>query len=880
MPSSSGVVTFLFTDIEGSSRLWEREPERMRLALAHHDAVGRRAVESHRGVVVKMVGDGIHAVFADPLDAVRATVEFQRALAEAERSSGIALHARCGLHTGVGERRDNDFFGAEVNRAARIMGIAHGGQVLLSEAAAVLLRHSLPADFGLRDLGAVHLRDLAKPERVYQLLHSALRDSFPALRSLDATPNNLPRELTSFVGRAREVADIADLVRRTRLVTLCGAGGIGKTRLSLHAAAELVTDFPDGAWLVELAPIADARLVPSAVCAVLGVKEQAGHAITETLAKHVADRRLLLILDNCEHLVAACADLVAQLLQAGPHLRILASSREPIRVAGETTYPVPPLNMPAASRSAELTAIGGYESIQLFVDRAAAVQPDFRLTRDNAAAIVDICRHLDGIPFAIELAAARVRALSVDSISARLSDRFALLGRGSRTALPRQQTLRALLDWSYDLLTEAERALLRRLGVFAGSFALEAAEAVGGDDGANRVPVLEILTALVDKSLVSPETGGERYRLLETVREYALERLRDAGEESSARSRHLGFYLALTERAEGALVGPAQAEMLQRLDLERENVLSAHAWCDRCDTGAEAGLRLLHAIKLYWINRGLVNLGHRLTVEALSRAGVEEHPLARCRGLFDAGQFCAVMGRYGDAQVFLGESLAIARELGDLKRVAAVLQPLAMASLGQRDFAAARAQLDEALILARKLSEPREIAAALNQIAALHRMQGEYNAARSLYEQVHALAVRLGDRESIAIALLNLVMVIAAQGSGDAARPMLLETLEIAEEIGSRALGQAAADVAAGLAATHGEWERAARFFGVAEVQAALTGLHRDPADEAFLAPLIARAREALGEEQFGTAEAAGRALGYEEAMQEVRGWLAPPAQG
>ncbi len=287
-------------------------------------------------------------------------------------------------------------------------------------------------------------------------------------------------------------------------------------------------------------------------------------------------------------------------------------------------------------------------------------------------------------------------------------------------------------------------------------------------------------------------------------------------------------------------------------------------------------MRLLHAIKLYWINRGLVNLGHRLTVEALSRAGVEEHRLVRCRGLFDAGEFCAVMGRYGDAQVFLGESLAI-RRAGDLKRVAAVLHPLALASRGQRDFAAARAQLDEALVLARKLGEPRDIAAALTQIAALHRMQGEFDAARSLYEQARTLAVKLGDRESIAIALLNLVMVIVAQGSGDGARPMLLETLDIAEEIGSRVLGQAAADVAAGFAAMRADWERAARFFGVAEAQAALTGLHRDPADEAFLAPLIARAREALGEKQFGTAEAAGRALGYEEAMQEVRGWLHPP---
>jgi predicted ATPase/class 3 adenylate cyclase len=877
MALSPGVVTVLFTDIEGSSQLWEREPEKMRHALARHDDIARQAVERHRGVVVKMTGDGINAVFADPLDAIQATVQFQRSLAETDADSGIALRIRCGLHAGVNEHRDNDFFGPEVNRAARIMSIAHGGQALISQAVAALLRDRLPAELALRDLGVVRLRDLAGPERVYQVLHAALRDSFPALRSLESTPNNLPLQLTSFVGRLREVADVAGLLRGTRLVTLCGPGGIGKTRLSLHAAAEVLTDFADGAWMVELAPVANASLVPSTVASVLGVKEQAGRPIVEALARHVADRQLLLILDNCEHVVKACAELASRLLQAGPNLRILASSREPIRVAGETTYPVPALGVPVASPDPDPATLSDYESIRLFVDRAVAVQPDFRLGRENAAAIVEICRNLDGIPFAIELAAARVRVLSVNTISARLGDRFRLLTRGDRTALPRQQTLRALIDWSYDLLTEDERALLRRLSVFAGSWTLDAAETVGRDQDADGVDMLENLTALVEKSLVSLEASGARYRLLESVREYAVERLREAGEEQEARSRHLTFYLALAERAEAGLVGPAQGEWLQRLDLERENILSAHAWCDHAEGGAEAGLRLLHAIKLYWANRGLMNLGHRITVEALYRAGAGERGLVRCRGLFDAGQFCALMGRYGDAQVYLGESLAIARELGDMKRVAAVLQPLAMASLGLRDFAAARVQLDEALALARELGNPRDIAAALTQVAALHRMQGDLDAAGSLYEEVHALAAQLGDQESIAIALLNLAMVAVAQDSGDRTRRMLLDVLDIAALIGSKSLGQSAADVSAGLAATRGEWERAARFFGVAEAQTALTGFHRDAADDAFLLPLMAKAREALGAAGFSSAEAAGRALGYEDAMRETRSWLASP---
>ncbi|HET6319231.1 MAG TPA: tetratricopeptide repeat protein, partial [Chloroflexota bacterium] len=785
MHDRSAVTTFLFTDIEGSTRLWEQEPERMRPALARHDAIAKAAVERHRGVIVKMAGDGVHAAFDDPLDAVSATLALQQTLADPEATGGVTLRIRCGLHAGVDERRDNDFYGRAVNRAARIMSVAHGGQVLLSEAVAVLLRERLPAGVSLRDLGAVRLRDLAKPERVYEVLHPALRDSFPALRSLEATPNNLPRQLTSFVGRARELADVAGLVRRTRLVTLCGMGGIGKTRLSLHAAAEVLTDFADGAWMVELAPIADGRLVPSTVASVLSVKEQAGRPIVDALAKHVADRQLLLILDNCEHVLSACGELVRQLLQAGPNLRILATSREPIRVVGETTYPVPALGVPPASRSPDPATLNDYESIGLFVDRAVAVQPDFQLARDNAAAIVDICRRLDGIPLAIELAAARIRVLSVDNIAARLGNRFGLLTRGDRTALPRQQTLRALIDWSYDLLTEDERTLLRQLAVFAGSWTLDAAETVGRGPAADWLDMLEILTALVEKSLVSLESGGARYRLLESVREYALERLREAGEEPGARSRHLAFYLELAEQKGLGLVGPAQTELLQHLDLERENILLAHTWCDRAEAGAEAGLRLLHAIKLYWINRGLVTLGYRITIEALGRDGIGKRGVVRCRGLFDAGQFCALMGRYDEAQAYLGESLAIARELGDMKRVAAVLQPLAMASLGQRDFAAARAQLDEALVLARELGNPRDIAAALTQVAALHRMQGHLDAAGSLYEQAQALAAELGDQESVAIALLNLAMVMVAQGSDDRARRMLLDVLDIAGQIGS-----------------------------------------------------------------------------------------------
>jgi predicted ATPase/class 3 adenylate cyclase len=874
MQASPGVVTFLFTDIEGSTRLWEQEPERMRPALARHDAIARAAVERHRGTIVKMAGDGVHAAFNDPLDAIGATLDLQQALADPETTGGIALRIRCGLHAGVDERRDNDFFGRAVNRAARITSIAHGGQVLLSEAVAVLIRERLPADVSLRDLGLVRLRDLAGPERVYQVVHPKLRVYFPALRALEATPNNLPQQVTSFIGRERELAEIAKSLGNTRLLTLLGVGGIGKTRLSLQVAAEMLDAFPDGVWFVELAPLADSQLVPQAVASVLGVKEEAGRPIVEALEKHVKDRQLLLILDNCEHLVDACSELVKQLLQSGPRLKILASSRERLHVAGETTHPVPALAVPDPSSAITPEVLTQYESVRLLVDRAVAAQPAFHVTEQNAAAISEICRRLDGIPLAIELAAARVRALSVDNIAARLNDRFRLLTRGSRTALPRQQTLRAMIDWSYDLLTEHERTLFRRLAVFAGGWTLEAAETVGAGGDINQSDILDLLTQLVEKSLVVLESKSGRYRLLETVREYARERLSDSGEQEQTRARHLAFYLALAEKAMPELAGPSQGAWLARLDLELENLLAVHAWCASTEGGAEQGLRLVNSVKLYWANRGLLGLGYRVTVEALARAGAQERAFARCRGLCDAGQLACWMGQYADAKAYLEKSLAIARELGDKSRIAAALQPLGLASQGLGDPVAARGHLEEALALARQLGNKRDVAAAINALAQLYRVEAKLDAAEPLYADVVAIARELGDRTSIAIGLLNLAMVAIGLGSRDVVPSMLLEVVAIADDIGSKPAGQSVLEVCAGLGAARKDWEHAAKFYGAAETQTGQTGLHRDPADEAFLAPLVAKARQALGTTAFTAFEAVGRALSYEEAMTAARAWL------
>ncbi len=875
MNDQSAVTTFLFTDIEGSSRLWEEHPEQMQRALQSHDRILRDAVIRHHGVVVKSTGDGIHAVFQDPLDALAATVDFQIALETPDASEGLQLRVRCGVHAGVIERRDGDYFGGVVNRAARIMNAAHGGQVLTSQAVAQLVQDRLPDGMSLRDLGALRLRDLAGAERVFQLQHAGLRPSFPALRSLETVPNNLPQQVTTFIGREREHGQIKAALKKTRLLTLTGIGGIGKTRLSLQVSADVVHDYADGVWLVELAPISDGNLVPQAVATILGVKEETGRSLTEALVACARERKLLLVLDNCEHLVSACAELARQLLQAGPGVSILASSREPLNIAGETIYTVPPLSVPGVDAGNATSSIMQFEAVRLFVERAMAMEASFQYSDHYMPAIVEICRRLDGIPLALELAAARVRALSVVEIAARVNDRFRLLTSGNRTAQPRQQTLRAMIDWSYDLLNDGERMLLRRLSIFAGGWTLEAAERVGSGEGVEESEVLDLLTDLVDKSLVTIDAEGGRFGLLETVRQYADERLNQVHEGDATRTRHLHYFVGLAEAARPELDGPDQSAWLTRVDLERENLLAAHAWCDHVPEGAALGLRLVHATQPYWFIRGLMDLGHRVTVAALARPGMQTRTLERSRGLFEAGQLCGFMGRYEEAKVLLEESLAIARDLGDRFRVAKALQPLAMTASGLGDLGAARRYVEEAVDLARALGDKHELATAVNGLAQLYRVEGSLDLAEPLYVQTIGLAREIEDRETMAIGLLNLAMVWIGRGAGALACGALAEAVALARALGSKPIGQGALDVASGLAAWQDAHQHAARWFGCAQAQMLQTGLQRDPTDQAFLFPLVDRSRTALGAAAFATAERVGGTLLYDGAIEEIRAWVA-----
>jgi len=754
------------------------------------------------------------------------------------------------------------------------MSAAHGGQVIVSRAVADLMRDQMPDGVSLRDLGEVRLRDLSSPEHLYQVAHPRLRHDFPALRSLEETPNNLPQQLTSFVGRERELAEIKKLLGSSRLVTLVGAGGIGKTRLSLQVAAALMDDYPDGAWFVEFAALNDPRLVPQTVALAVGVKEEAGRPVAEALVSYAKDRRILIVLDNCEHVISACAEL-AKLLLAGVGVKLLATSREPLRLTAEATYAVPALATPEMQRIVAPAAVAKFESVRLFVDRAVAARPGFRVTPENAAAVVEVCRRLDGIPLALELAAARLRALSVEAIAAHLADRFRLFVGGDRTAAPRQQTLRALIDWSYELLEAKERVLLQRLAVFESGFTLEAAQALGKGSELDELDVLNLLTLLVEKSLVTLEPGGQRYRLLDTVQHYALERLEASGSVAETRTRHLEYCVGFAQQATPHLFGPEQAPWLGRLDLERQNLLAAHAWCNHAEGGAAQGLRLVSAMKHYWLNRGLLMLGYQVASEALAHAEAQGRTAARCRGLFDAGQLCLFMGRYEEAQLLLTESLAIGRETGDTARIAAALQPLGTASLGLGNYAKARTHLEEALVLARELGNKRSLAAALNALGQLNRMEGALDTGESFYAQMLTLAHELGEPELIAIGLLNLAMAAVARGSSERAGGLLLEVLEIVRETGSKSAGQSTLEVSAGLAAMRAEHSRAARLHGAAEAQMRQTSLHSDPADAAFLMPLLDRARAALGAEAFASSKEAGTVLAYDEAIGEARAWLA-----
>jgi predicted ATPase/DNA-binding winged helix-turn-helix (wHTH) protein len=627
------------------------------------DAVLREVVAGHGGQALQVVEDAFCAVFPDASAAVRAAVDAQHAIRARSPDAGD-VHWRMGLHSGAVE--DGEVDGPTLARATRVMAAAHGGQILLTAATVALLDRAAPRGGGLRDLGDHTLRGFVRPERIYQLAAAGLRTDFPPIRTQETLRTNLPPALTGFVGRRQALAEIGEQVRGSRMVTLVGAGGTGKTRLSQEAARRLAGDFPDGVWLVELAPIADGALVPRAIAAALGARADGDTPPLTLVENKLLDQRVLLLLDNCEHVIEEAAAVAHALLRTLPRLHVLATSREPLRIEGESSYRVPSLTMPGAHASPAPPDVIASEAGQLFVERATAVQPAFALTDRNAAAVAQVCRRLDGIPLAIELAAARLTALSVEEIAARLEDRFHLLTGGLRTALPRQRTLRALVDWSYDLLGPGEQTLLDTLSVFAGGFSLEAAERVGADDAGGRGGVLEDLEALVAKSLVIAEMHdgiGTRYRLLETIRQYVGEKLVERGRAEAVRRRHFDHFLGFAETGADAVKGPLALEWLDRLEAEHDNLRAALDGTVDADPRGHA--RLAGTLRRFWEFR----CHYTEAWNRLERAcGVHaERDAVRLDALIGAGLAAFRLGYAQRSDELLAEAIALARELGHLK---------------------------------------------------------------------------------------------------------------------------------------------------------------------------------------------------------------------
>lgn len=684
-----GTVTFLFTDIEGSTQLWEKHPEAMKSLLALHDSILKEAVDANRGVIIKTTGDGIHAVFEHALDAVHAAVDAQRGLQASDvfETSEALVRARMGIHTGEAELRDNDYYGPTLNRAARIMSAGHGGQILISDVTAQVVREYLPAGLSLQDMGEHYLKGLLRAERIYQVVAPGLQTDFPPLNSIPTATNNLPPQLTSFIGREREMKEAAKRFSDARLLTLIGPGGTGKTRLSIQLGTELLPQFADGVWFIELAPIADPALILQAVASALSVRAQTGMPLTTIVNDYLRAKNLLLILDNCEHLVEASAQLADEFLRNAPQVKIIASSREALSIAGETVYRVPSLSSP---HQANVTreAVLGFESAQLFVERASAANPKFQLTDDNASYVAQICSRLDGIPLALELAASRVSAFTPEQIAKRLDDRFKLLTGGSRTALPRQQTLRALIDWSYDILSPDECRLLKRLSVFAGGWMFEAVETMFDD-----MDVLELLPQLVNKSLVVMDDESEelRYRLLETIRQYARDKLLESGEAAEIRDRHLDYHVSLAEEAESHLYKTGALNWVTRLESEYDNLRAAIEW--GLDNDPMKVLRITGALPNFWYRRGYESEGIKWIHEALER--VKSQP---------------------DTQNGAGrERLAV---------IAKAWQAVSFMSFSQGDMLKASAAADTCAVFARQLGDKEMLAVVLTFSAASQMMSG------------------------------------------------------------------------------------------------------------------------------------------------------------
>jgi predicted ATPase/class 3 adenylate cyclase len=910
------MFTFLFTDIEGSTALLQRLGGDVYAGvLADHHGLIRSVLAAHGGRELNTLGDGFFAGFSSPRACVAAALEMQEALGSHPWPGGERVRVRMGVHTGEASDTAVGPVGLDVHRAARVAAVGHGGQVLVSETAAALVRDALPPGAALVDLGVHQLKDLGRPERIFQVSAPGLQAGFPPLRSLGnpALPNNLPAQLATFIGRGRELSDVRALVGSSRLVTLTGAGGAGKTRLGLQVAAELLDGSGDGVWLVELAAVSGEDAVAPAIRDALGIAAQPGRPVLETLLDALAFQDVLIVLDNCEHLIGGCAKTADAIVRRCPRVHLLATSREPLGIGGEIIYRVPPLSLPRPGDTG-LPAAGSSDAVALFLERARAQGARLVVDEVTAPLVVSICRRLDGLPLAIELAAARLRSLSLSALADRLDQRFGLLTGGSRTAAARQQTLQATVEWSYSLLNRAEQLLLGRLAVFADSFDLDAAEAVCGFGGIGASDVVGLLGSLVDKSLVvaDPAGPGLRYRLLETIRQFAASRPTETshGKAAALAAAHCAHYLAVAETAAPQLTGPDVGSWLTRLDADQANLRRAAEQAAGRPDGTAQVLRFGVALDRYWGLRDRHEEAAGLLVSVLRRPEAAADPALFAEALVRA----ALLTGFTDtpASLQLAEQAdQVASRLGDDRLLVLSRQALCWLCyftgqyerappLGADAVQRARQLGDDVLLGESLLAYALAVGAAESgplyaEALACAERSGHLGIQLTLYNNAGGDAIEMGDipaarahleagiRAAEALGTSHLMMsvnlgeVLKAEHDFDGARSTFEEVVRIARRTGDKHNLAAAIIGLACLAADLRDWHRAATLHGIAQALTDQTGTPWEQCDQRRRQESLGHARQALGGEQLQRAYTRGMTLRLDQAIDLALGGV-PPA--
>jgi predicted ATPase/class 3 adenylate cyclase len=863
-----GTVTFLFTDIEGSTRLLQRLGARYREVVDGHGLILREAIAFGSGTEIQTEGDSFFAVFPTPAGAVAAAVQAQRALADHAWPEGQSVWVRMGLHTGEAVLGGDNYMGLDVHLAARIAAAGHGGQIVLSDVTRKMVEHTLPDGATLRDLSRHRLKDIERPQHLYDLVIAGLPSDFPAVRTLEARPTNLPSQRTSFVGREREVAEVTNLLAKTRLLTLTGPGGTGKTRLALKVALEHLDRFSDGVFFADLSPIVDPALVPSAIAQALVVREEAGRDVLDTLADHVRDRHLLLVVDNSEQVIEA-GGAITHLLDAARRLTVLATSRAPFHLSGEHEYQVFPLAVPDPGEVEDLDMLTRSEAVMLFTERAEAIRPGFQVTSHNASAVAQIAARLDGLPLAIELAASRLNVLSPETLLDRLGQRLPLLTSGPRDLPERQRTLRSTIEWSHDLLGVEEQRLFARLGTFNGGWSLETAEAICAPG--LKSSVLDGLDKLVDQSLVRPGAGPDqsRFTMLETIREFAVERLAASGEEDELRRRHADHFKELAEGAKQHLMLEDRVVWLTRLEDEHDNVRGALDWAKRT-RNADTGLRTAAAIWRFWQQRGHLAEGRRRLEELLSLPGSAARTTLRAQGLSALGGIAYWQNDYPTTRAAYEEAVDIARELGDPELLASALLDLSYISFLDQDTEGAEAILREALAVAEDADDRVLRAELFSSMAFVEVARGNPVAALEPYRTAIEILRQEGAAWQAANHLTGLAMISRAAGEPDAAKGYLREALETFAQASDMLSTSMALRGLALVANDEGLHERAARLLGAAArireevgggIPPELIGRWGDPEEDA---------RRALGDKEYRRARAEGYAMDIDSAVAEA----------